>query len=167
MTASAGGGGSISPSGSTSAAYGGSRTYTITPDSDYSISDVLVDGKSVGAVSSYTFTDIKQAHTIQAVFAKFSALPYYLNDSGNKVFIGFTSDKGGTMKYIAPKGKTVLFAQNPKSFTDISGHWAKSYIDFAAQREIFVGTGGSLFSPDTGMMYARTSAPAPPYSLGM
>lgn len=158
MTASAGDGGSISPSGSASVAYGGRITYTVTPDSAYSISDVLVDGKSVGAVSSYTFADITQAHTIQAVFAKISGLPYYLNDSGNKVFIGFAADKSGVMKYTAPKGKTVLFASNPKDFTDISGHWAKSYIDFVTQRELFVGTGSSLFSPNQGMTRAMFAA---------
>lgn len=158
MTASAGDGGSISPSGSTSVAYGGRKTYTVTPDSGYSISDVLVDGKSVGAVSNYTFADITKAHTIQAVFAKISGLPYYLNDSGNKVFIGFASDKGGAIKYIAPKGKTVLFASNPKDFTDISGHWAKPYIDFVTQRELFVGTDSNIFSPNQGMTRAMFTA---------
>ena len=158
ITASAGGGGSISPSGSESIVYGSGKTYAITPDDGYSISDVLVDGKSVGAVSSYTFKNITQAHAIHAVFAKISGLPYYLNDSGNQVFIGFASDKSGTMKYIAPEGKTVLFVQNQKSFTDLSGHWAKAYIDFVAQREIFVGTGGSLFSPDAGMTRAMFAA---------
>lgn len=158
ITASAGDGGSISPSGSTSVAFGGRKTYTVTPDSGYSISDVLVDGKSVGTVSSYTFADITKAHTIQAVFAKISGLPYYLNDSGNKVFIGFASDKGGAMKYIAPKGKTVLFASNPKDFTDISGHWAKPYIDFVTQRELFVGTDSNMFSPNQGMTRAMFAA---------
>ena len=88
------------------------------------------------------------------VSAEISGLPYYLNNSGNKVFIGFACNKSGTMKYIAPKGKTVLFVQNPKNFTDISGHWAKSYIDFVTQREIFMGTGSNCFSPDTGMTRA-------------
>jgi|GEM_PF-930451 len=158
IKASAGGGGNISPNGSASAAYGGSKTYTVTPDSGYSILDVLVDGKSVGAVSSYTFADIKQAHTIQAAFAKISGLPYYLNDSGNKVFIGFASDKGGAIKYIAPRGKTVLFASNPKDFADISGHWAKTYIDFVTQRELFVGTDSNMFSPNQGMTRAMFAA---------
>jgi hypothetical protein len=70
------------------------------------------------------------------------------------VFIGFASDAGSTMKYIAPKGKKVLFKENPKSFTDISGHWAKSYIDFVTERELFLGTGNNTFSPDTGMTRA-------------
>jgi hypothetical protein len=73
---------------------------------------------------------------------------------GNNVFIGFASDAGGMMEYIAPQGKTVLFKENPKSFTDISGHWAKSYIDFVTERELFLGTGSNTFSPETGMTRA-------------
>lgn len=40
------------------------------PDSGWHISDVLIDGKSVGAVTSYTFKDVQKKHTIKAVFAK-------------------------------------------------------------------------------------------------
>lgn len=70
ITASAGAGGSISPSGSVSVREGRDKTFTITPDSGYRISDVLVDGRSVGAVSSYTFDNVQKRHTIEAVFAK-------------------------------------------------------------------------------------------------
>lgn len=151
-------GGSISPSGSISAAYGSSKTFTITPDEGYVIADVIVDGKSVGAVGSYTLSNITGPHTISVVFKKADkadkGLPYYYNDSGKKVFIGFASDRSGTMKYIAPPGETVLFQENPKSFTDIANHWGKSYIDFVTEREIFVGTSDSVFSPDTGMTRA-------------
>lgn len=70
ITASAGTGGSISPSGSVGVREGRDKTFTITPDSGYHISDVLVDGKSVGAVTSYTFEDVQKKHTIEAVFAK-------------------------------------------------------------------------------------------------
>ncbi len=147
-------GGSISPSGNVSVANGGSKTFTITPDKGYVIADVLVDGKSVGAVSSYTFSSITAAHTLSVVFAKAAGLPYYYDGSGKKVFIGFASDHSGTMQYIAPAEKTVLFQENPKSFIDISGHWGKSYIDFVTEREIFVGTEDKIFSPDTGMTRA-------------
>lgn len=44
--------------------------------------------------------------------------------------------------------------QNDKSLTDITGHWAAGYISFVTEREIFVGTGGNTFSPDTGMTRA-------------
>ena len=70
ITASAGAGGSISPSGSVSVREGRVKTFTITPDSGYRISDVLVDGQSVGAVNTYTFDNVQKRHTIEAVFAK-------------------------------------------------------------------------------------------------
>ena len=68
ISASCGTGGTISPSGTTSVAYGSSKTYTIQPKDGYEIADVTVDGKSVGAVTSYTFSNIAQAHTIKATF---------------------------------------------------------------------------------------------------
>jgi predicted glutamine amidotransferase len=68
ISASAGTGGSISPSGSVVAAYGSYVTFTITPDTGYHILDVLVDDSSVGAVSSYTFTNVVSNRTISASF---------------------------------------------------------------------------------------------------
>ena len=68
ISASCGTGGTISPSGTASVAYGSSKTYTIQPMDGYEIADVTVDGKSVGAVTSYTFSNIAQAHTIKATF---------------------------------------------------------------------------------------------------
>ena len=65
----AGENGSISPTGSVRTREGNDRTFTITPNAGYVILDVKVDGKSVGAVSSYTFKDIRAGHTIEAVFA--------------------------------------------------------------------------------------------------
>lgn len=61
-------GGSISPEGTVSVAEGSSQTFSFVADSYYSVSDVIVDGVSVGAVSSYTFEDISASHTIEVVF---------------------------------------------------------------------------------------------------
>src|SRR4030042_3961897 len=77
ITASAETGGIISPSGSVSVNYGLSQTFTITPDtkksgghqSNYGIANVLVDGNSVGAVTTYTLTNVTANHTISASFA--------------------------------------------------------------------------------------------------
>lgn len=49
---------------------GSSKTFTITPDAGYVIEDVLVDGESVGAVDKYTFENVREKHTIEAVFAE-------------------------------------------------------------------------------------------------
>ena len=45
-------------------------TYTITADACYAIADVLVDGVSVGAVGTYTFTNVTMNHTISATFVQ-------------------------------------------------------------------------------------------------
>ena len=60
--------GSIPP-GTGEVDYGSSPTYTITPDTGYEVADVVVDGDSVGAVTSYRFTNVTAAHTISASFA--------------------------------------------------------------------------------------------------
>ena len=65
----------ISPSGSVSVNAGATQTFTITPSAGYSISDVLVDGLSVGAVPSYTFTNVQSNHTIVASFSIFIPAP--------------------------------------------------------------------------------------------
>lgn len=69
ITATAGTGGSISPTGSVSVREDLDKTFTITPDKGYVIANVIVDGKNVGAVKSYTFTDVSKKHTIKAAFA--------------------------------------------------------------------------------------------------
>lgn len=68
ITASAGKNGIISPRGITNVTEGGSLTYTITPSENYRIVDVVVDGKSVGAVGSYTFSKVSADHSIAASF---------------------------------------------------------------------------------------------------
>lgn len=68
VSASAGEGGSISPSGKTSVDKGDDLTFAITPDEGYVVDDVLVDGVSVGSVTSYTLRDVAKSHTISASF---------------------------------------------------------------------------------------------------
>ncbi len=68
ITASAGPGGTISPSGAVSINPGASQKFTVTPDAGFIISDVLVDGSSIGAVSTFTFTNVTTDHTIEARF---------------------------------------------------------------------------------------------------
>jgi len=75
VTASAGVGGTISPSGKITVTYGDSKTFSITADPGYTISDVLVDGSSVGAVNSYTFSNVASNHTIVAKFDVISLVP--------------------------------------------------------------------------------------------
>ena len=69
IRASAGKGGSISPKGTVRVEKNDSKTYTITADKGYAIADVTVNGKSVGAVDSYTFKNVTSDQTIHATFA--------------------------------------------------------------------------------------------------
>lgn len=70
VTATAGAGGTISPFGNVRVREGQSLTFTITPDKGYVVSSVKVDGKSVGAVKSYTIMNIREDHTIVVIFRK-------------------------------------------------------------------------------------------------
>lgn len=70
ITSSAGTGGSISPSGSVAVAIGSSKTFTVRPGWLYRIYDVKVNGVSVGAVRSYTFSGVRDNQTISATFKR-------------------------------------------------------------------------------------------------
>jgi hypothetical protein len=69
VTATAGTGGSITPTGVISVPSGSAQGFTITPATGYSIADIMVDGVSQGAISSYSFTNVTASHTIDATFA--------------------------------------------------------------------------------------------------
>ena len=73
IKATAGAGGSISPSGNVSVREGRDQTFTITPDKGYAVANVKIDGKSIGAVKSYTFENVSRTHTIEVIFVKGTA----------------------------------------------------------------------------------------------
>jgi len=128
ITASAGGNGSISPNGPTSVVSGSNQSFTITANSGYHVADVLVDGNTVGAVSSHTFNTVTANHTISATFAA-NTVTYTVNASA------------GTNGTISPDGATVLNAGVNKIYTitpDTGYHIANVLVDGSS-----VGTGGS------------------------
>ena len=102
ITASAGTGGSITPSGAVSVAFGGSQTFTITAAPGYQIASVLVDGASVGTVSTYTFTNVTANHTIAA---SFSVMQYTITAS---------AQTGGS---ISPSGAVPVAYGGSRTFT--------------------------------------------------
>jgi hypothetical protein len=102
IQSSAGEHGSISPSGNTTVDYGASRTFTITPDAGYHIADVLVDGESVGAVGTFTFSGVTVSHTIAASFAI------------NTYTIRSTAGEHGA---ISPSGNTTIEHGDSQNFT--------------------------------------------------
>jgi PKD repeat protein len=93
ITASAGNGGSISPSGSVTVNHGANQTFTITPNTGYNIKSVVVDGVSQGPIASYTFTNVTSNHSISASFVE---VPKILTNLS-------------TQTIRVPKGKTAVF----------------------------------------------------------
>jgi hypothetical protein len=74
MTATAAlSGGSVYPVGSLDFDYGTSQTYWFIPDANYSVTNVIVDGASVGTPRSYTFNNIDATHTVTATFGRIEA----------------------------------------------------------------------------------------------
>ncbi len=51
------------------------QTFTITTDEGYAVADVKIDGKSIGAVNSYAFENVRRTHTIEVVFMKANGNP--------------------------------------------------------------------------------------------
>lgn len=75
VKATAGSHGSITPSGNVDVLHGGSQTFTIAANSGYAISNVKIDGASIGAVKSYTFENVTENHTIEVTFMKANGNP--------------------------------------------------------------------------------------------
>lgn len=101
IKATAGPGGSISPSGDVRVEEEEDQTFRIFPDPSFTIKDVLVDGRSVGAVSRYTFEEVEKDHTIHATF------------SSTTVLIEAEADKGGE---IYPSGKIMVDIGSDQTF---------------------------------------------------
>ncbi len=95
ITATAGAGGSISPSGDVKVNHGANQSFTITPNTGYNIEDVKIDGSSIGAVTNYTFTNVTGNHTIAVTF---KIKTYTISVSANPSE-GGTASGGGTFSH--------------------------------------------------------------------
>ena len=174
IKATAGAGGSISPSGSVSVREGRDQTFTITPDKGYAVSNVKIDGKSIGAVKSYTFENIRRTHTIEVIFMKANGNPqtgvfvdvatgsYYEDAVDWAVGNGITQGTDAT--HFSPDGictraQAVTFlwraAGSPKlktrtmPFTDVpAGSYYYDAVLWAVENGIAKGTSDTTFSPD-------------------
>ena len=166
--------GSISPSGWTSVRHGWDQTFTITPDKGYAVAKVLVDGKSVGSVKSYTFKNVTKDHTIEVVFMKANGNPqtgvfmdvpegsYYEEAIDWAVEKGITNGTGNN--YFTPDGictraQAVTFlwrvagSPTPKTeamvFEDVlDGSYYYEAVLWAVENGITVGTSATTFSPE-------------------
>jgi hypothetical protein len=174
IKATAGAGGSISPSGSVSVREGRDQTFTITPDKGYAVANVKIDGKSIGAVKSYTFENVCRTHTIEVIFMKANGNPqagvfvdvatgsYYEDAVDWAVENGITQGTDDT--HFAPDGictraQAVAFlwraAGSPKPetrtmpFTDIPvGSYYYDAVLWAVENGIAKGTSDTTFSPN-------------------
>ena len=174
IKATAGAGGSISPSGNVSVREGRDRTFTITPDKGYAVSNVKIDGKSIGAVKSYTFKNVRRNHAIEVIFTKVNGNPqtgvfvdvatgsYYEDAVDWAVENGIT--KGTDDTHFSPDGictraQAVTFlwrtAGSPKPetrampFTDVPvGSYYYDAVLWAVENGITKGTSDTTFSPN-------------------
>ena len=174
IKATAGTGGSISPSGNVSVREGRDQTFTITPDKGYAVANVKIDGKSIGAVKSYTFENVSRTHTIEVIFMKANGNPqtgvfvdvatgsYYEDAVDWAVENGIT--KGTDDTHFSPDGictraQAVTFlwrtAGSPKPetrampFTDVPvGSYYYDAVLWAVENGITKGTSDMTFSPD-------------------
>ena len=174
IKATAGAGGSISPSGSVSVREGRDQTFTITPDKSYAVSNVKIDGKSIGAVKSYTFENVRRTHTIEVIFMKANGNPqagvfvdvatgsYYEDAVDWAVENGITQGTDDT--HFAPDGictraQAVAFlwraAGSPKPetrtmpFADVpAGSYYYDAVLWAVENGIAKGTSDTTFSPN-------------------
>jgi hypothetical protein len=69
IAASAGTGGTVTPSGLVSVTHGLNQTFTFSPETNYHVDSVIVDGVFAGSGTTYTFISVVTSHTIRAVFA--------------------------------------------------------------------------------------------------
>ena len=174
IKATAGAGGSISPSGNVSVREGRDQPFTITPDKGYAVSNVKIDGKSIGAVKSYTFENVRRTHTIEVIFMKANGNPqtgvfvdvatgsYYEDAVDWAVENGIT--KGTDNTHFSPDGictraqaATFLWraAGSPKPktrtmpFTDVpTGSYYYDAVLWAVENGITKGTSNTTFSPN-------------------
>jgi hypothetical protein len=100
VTASAGTGGSITPTGTLAIPYGSTQTFTITPNAGYHITGVFVDGAAMGAVTSYTFTSVTANHRIAAFFALNDAATMQPLAAGGDAVVAMVVGGGSGSKYI-------------------------------------------------------------------
>ncbi|MBI4777965.1 hypothetical protein HY792_03470, partial [Candidatus Desantisbacteria bacterium] len=110
ITAQAEANGNITPSGTLTINYGATQTFTIDPDTNYYIADVMVDGHSIGATESYTFVNITSSHIIATFFVSAGDRIVYVNsDIGNDTYDGSSPTFQGSI--VGPR-KTIQAGLN-------------------------------------------------------
>ncbi len=116
ITATATTGGTIMPSGAITINYGDDTTFTITANPTYVLDSVLVDDVSVGAVTTYPFTDVQDNHTIHAMFTMTATPGWTQKESLPTQVAGkYTKDGGALVRVTGTKDADILYAFRGKS----------------------------------------------------
>lgn len=174
ITAEAGDGGSISPDGRVRVDRGDDQTFRITPDDGYEIADVLVDGESVGAVSSYTFENVRANHTIEVVFERTgpavadpddTGVSDWLNTEDHNAYLNgypgslFGPDNNMTRAEVAQMFYNLLQDKNVPitvTFDDVPADaWYTEAVNTLASLDILNGVGNNKFEPERSITRAE------------
>ena len=173
IEAEAGWGGDISPDGRVSVSSGSDKTFRITADEGYEIADVIVDGESVGAVSSYTFENVRKNHTISVTFTEDepvadpddTGVSGWLNTSDHIQYLsGYGGGKFGptdnmTRAQAAQMFYNLLLDQDVPitvSFTDVAADaWYAKAVNTLASLGIVDGIGDNHYAPERAITRAE------------
>lgn len=176
ITASAGEGGSVSPSGSVLVRQEADKTFIITPDEGYKIVDVLVDGVSMGPIDRYTFENIRESHSIEIVFGEgaapvdpgISGVGEWLDSEDHREYLNgypgdeFRPDNNMTRAEVAQMFYNLLLDQEVEisvSFADVAEDaWYSTAVNTLASLEILGGVGGERFEPERAITRAEFTA---------
>ena len=167
INASAGKGGTISPDGTVKVSRGDNKTFTIAASNGYIIADVLVDGVSVGAVSSYTFEKVSKNHTISVTFKEArpgvadpseTGVDQWLRVTDHIAYMhGYDNGQFGPLDNLTRAQAAQLFyrllvnqdVDITVSFTDVPADaWYAKAVNTLASLGIIKGIGSGKFDPD-------------------
>ncbi len=158
ITSSSGPNGSITPAGTTTVTQGVNQTYSISPDANYYIKDVQLDGVSIGVVSAHTFSNVTTDHTITASFdintyiiTASSGLHGSMSPTGNVSVL-----QGGSQIFsITPEAgyhigqvtvdDTVVIPTNSYSFTNVTSNHSIS-VNFVSNTYTITASAGDYGS---------------------
>ncbi|MEG1578064.1 MAG: S-layer homology domain-containing protein, partial [Oscillospiraceae bacterium] len=143
IVAAAGAGGTVSPSGRVPVCEDLDKTFTFTPTKGWVVSDVLVDGVSVGAVPSYTFQNVQKNHTINVVFtARGNAIG--LDKVNHFAYMqGYVTGEFGPNKNMTRAEAIVMFSRLLLEKMDLEKSYSCSFRDI---------TGGEWYANAVGYM---------------
>ena len=145
-------GGSISPA-SASLWANGSQTFTITPLSGYSVASVTVDGTNVGAVTTYTFTNVNENHKISVRFSS-SGGSGSIPQTGQLIF----ACRADTLPLSGPTGNWPTYFPAGQSLTKMNNPTVKIIASHKFVNNTYTGSDGFVFGSSYSASIACTGA---------